>query len=121
MSQQKFAFTADVWEHDGQGAWHFISVPEAEADDIEEMYGHSAKGFGSLRVEVTVGRTTWRTSLFPDNKRATYVLPLKKAVRVAEQLNAGDAATVELLVIADESSRVTSGLARPAQSKRFGV
>ena len=33
---KRFSFKADVWEHDGQGAWHFISLPEDQADEIEE-------------------------------------------------------------------------------------
>ncbi len=93
-----FTFDAAVWEWDGTAAWHFVSLPEDVADDIEERYGHAAAGFGSLRVEVTIGRTTWQTSVFPDSKRATYVLPVKKAVRSAEGLAVGSVATVTLRV-----------------------
>jgi hypothetical protein len=41
----------------------------------------------------------WRTSIFPDAGRGCYVLPVKKAVRKAQRIEAGDAAdvTVELL------------------------
>jgi hypothetical protein len=51
-------------------------------------------------VEVTVGSTTWRTSLFPDTKRATYLLPVKKAVRTAEGLADGTRVDAELDVLA---------------------
>jgi Domain of unknown function (DUF1905) len=95
----RWTFSAEVWEHDGPAAWFFISLPEADADDIDEMFGHSAAGFGSLRVEVSIGATTWRTSIFPDTKRGTYVLPVKKAVRIAEGLTAGTVAEVELVVL----------------------
>jgi hypothetical protein len=94
-----FSFEAEVWEHDGPAAWFFLSLPEAIADEVEDMAGHRAAGFGSLRVEVTIGRTRWRTSIFPDTKRATYVLPVKKAVRVAEGLDAGSLADVELSLL----------------------
>ena len=99
MTPTRFTFTAEVWEHDGQGAWHFVSLPDTVADDIEEMYGRNARGFGSLRVEVTTGSTTWQTSVFPDSKRRTYVLPLKKSVRVAEGLTAGSPSSFDLVVI----------------------
>ena len=92
-------FDAVVWEHDGPGAWHFVSVPEPIADDLEAEYGHRAAGFGSLRVEVTIGSSRWRTSLFPDKKRATYVLPVKKSVRADEGLAAGSTASVSLVVL----------------------
>ena len=92
-------FTAELWEHDGSAAWHFLSLPEDDADDIEARHGGDAAGFGSIKVEVTVGATTWRTSIFPDTKRGTYVLPVKKAVRQAEHLAAGDTVDVTLRVV----------------------
>lgn len=94
-----FRFSAEVWLHQG-GSWHFVSLPEDVADDIEAAHGHRAAGFGSLRVEVTVGSTSWSTSVFPDAKRATYVLPIKKAVRTAEDLADGSRAEVSLVVVA---------------------
>ena len=99
MAQSRFSFTAEVWEHEGPAAWHFVSLPEALADEIEATYGHRAGGFGSLRVEVAVGETRWSTSIFPDRKRGTYVLPLRKEVRVAEQLVAGAPAEVAMVVL----------------------
>lgn len=91
-------FSAEVWEHTS-GGWHFLDLPEGIADDIEAQFGERAGGFGSVRVEVTVGASRWRTSLFPDTKRATYVLPLKKPVRVAEGIAAGDTITLRLVVV----------------------
>jgi hypothetical protein len=99
MTSPQFSFDAEVWEHHGPGSWHFLSLPEDAADDIEEMFGHRAKGFGSLRVDVTIGATRWSTSIFPDSKRGTYVLPVKKAVRAAEDLSVGSVARVDLAVI----------------------
>jgi len=46
--------------------------------------------FGSVRVAVTIGTTSWRTSIFPDSKTGTYLLPVKKEVRDAEKLQTGD-------------------------------
>jgi hypothetical protein len=99
MALPRFSFTAEVWEHDGSASWHFVSLPDDDADQIEAMFGHRAGGFGAVRVEVTIGATRWLTSLFPDSKRRTYVLPLKKSVRVAEGLNAGSVAVVDLVVL----------------------
>src|SRR5688500_9290842 len=99
MAPSRFSFSADVWEHEGPAAWHFVSLPEAVADEIEATDGHRDGGFGSLRVEVTIGKTRWLTSIFPDRKRGTYVLPLKKQVRVAEQLRAGAPAKIGLVIV----------------------
>lgn len=95
-----FAFAAAVFEHEGQGSWHFLALPEPVADEIEASFGHRAAGFGSLRVEVAIGSTRWRTSVFPDRKRGTYVLPVKRAVRTAEGIVAGATVDVELRVLA---------------------
>lgn len=95
----RFSFAAEVWEHEGDAAWHFLSLPPDIADDIEAAVGDRAGGFGSVRVEVVIGGTRWRTSLFPDTKRATYLLPVKKAVRSAEGLAAGSVAAVDLVVL----------------------
>jgi hypothetical protein len=96
-----YSFTAEVWEWTSKASWFFVSLPEDEADDIEERHSRRAGGFGSIRVEVTIGSSTWRTSLFPSNEEKTYVLPLKKAVRTAEGLGPGSTATVELVVVTD--------------------
>lgn len=96
-----YEFTAEVWEWSSRTTWFFVSVPEDQADDIEEQYGRRAAGFGSVRVEATIGSTTWRTSIFPSTENETYVLPLKKAVRTAEGLGPGISATVQLRILVD--------------------
>ena len=95
----EFAFSADLWEWGGKASWYFVSLPEAIADKIEERFGRTAGGFGSVRVEVTVGGTTWKTSLFPSNAERTYVLPVKKAVRNAEGLDDGSPVAVTISVV----------------------
>ncbi|WP_067547766.1 DUF1905 domain-containing protein [Nocardia crassostreae] len=96
MAPSEYAFSAVLWEWEGPAAWHFVSLPEPMADEIEELHGHRAAGFGSIRVKVTVGASRWSTSLFPDTKRGTYILPMKKPVRIAEGIEAGDSVRVEL-------------------------
>lgn len=96
-----FSFDAQVWSSTTNPAWHFVSLPDALADDIEERFGRHAAGFGSLRVAVRIGGSRWNTSIFPDSRRRTYVLPLKKQVRAAEGLDEGSTASVELSVELD--------------------
>jgi hypothetical protein len=93
-----FRFDATVWEHDGAAAWHFVSLPSADADAIEDAHGRQS-GFGSIRVAARIGSTSWSTSIFPDAKRGTFVLPVKKTVRDQEGLTDGSAVTVELEVL----------------------
>lgn len=95
----EFEFTVDLWRHTGEAAWFFVTLPVDVADEIDELAGDSRRGFGSLRVEVTVGATTWNTSIFPDTKAESFVLPVKKAVRNAENLHDGSAVCVRLIVV----------------------
>lgn len=97
-----FVFGADLWRYQGEAAWFFVTLPHDVADDIEESAPPpSGRGFGSVRVEVTLGDTTWATSLFPDTKAASYVLPVKRAVRLAEGIDDGDRVRVLLRLIDD--------------------
>ncbi len=99
-----FRFEAELWESATEGTtWVFVSLPTERADDIADLVP-KRPGFGSVRVEVTVGSTVWRTSLFPDSKSGTYVLPVKRAVRVAETLEVGDVADIALSVLLDDLS-----------------
>lgn len=96
-------FEAELWlwsAKDGNAdSWTFVTVPEDVSDEIRDRAG-PPRGFGSVRVEVTIGATTWRTSVFPNSGEAgTFALPLKKAVRKAEDLDVGDTTTVALRVI----------------------
>ncbi len=79
-------FTSEVIVYPGMGGWRFLALPKKEAKVIKEQFGKHAKGWGSLRVSVTVGKTTWNTSIFPDKKSQTYLLPLKSQVRKAEDI-----------------------------------
>ncbi len=58
----------------------------------------SGPGLGSVRVRATIGSSTWTTSIFPGSE-ASYVLPVKRPVRVAEALDVGDVATVTVELI----------------------
>ncbi len=81
---------ATVWLYEGPIAWHFITIPEAVTKDIDQMFAHAKRGWGSLPVTVSVGKTSWKTSIFPDKKTASYVLPLKASVRRIEHIKVND-------------------------------
>lgn len=96
-----YEFDAPLWQWQARRAdrWTFVSLPTDVADQVLEIAGHNARGFGSLRVEVAVGTTVWRTSIFPDDSQGTYVLPVKKAVRQAQGIDLGDVAHVRLTLV----------------------
>ena len=94
-----YLFVAELSRHSGQAAWYFVTLPHEIADEIDEITADSRRGFGSVRVRVTVGATTWATSIFPDTKSESFVLPVKKAVRTAEGLDDGSPVEVRLTLV----------------------
>ena len=77
-------------------AWFFAYVDKKQAAEIKERHGKVRRGFGSIRVVATIGKTSWKTSIFPDKQSGTYLLPLKAQVRRAEGIDAGDTVTFYL-------------------------
>ena len=82
--------------HHGEGGWHFVTLPLETADELRDRVPPRGPGFGAIRVSVTVGETTWSTSVFPDKATGSFVLPVKEAVRVPNRLAAGDEVQVQL-------------------------
>jgi hypothetical protein len=96
-----FSFDAELWIWDARRdeTWTFVTVPADASEEIRDRAGGRRRGFGSVRVRARIGGSTWTTSIFPDSTRQAYVLPVKRAIRQAESVAAGDTAavTVELL------------------------
>ena len=99
MKNKSYSLRSEVILWPGMAAWHFAVVPKKEAAKIKELFAHKKGGFGSIKVNVTIGETTWNTSIFPDKKSGTYLLPIKKAVRQKEGIFDGDtiAFAIEIL------------------------
>lgn len=92
------AFTGKLWRHPGAGGWHFVTLPVTTAARIREAFGTGGRGWGSVRVEATLGATTWATSIFPDAKAGSYLLPVKREVRDAERVSDGARVKVGLVL-----------------------
>lgn len=82
--------------YSGNGAWRFLAIPEKQGKEIKKLFGRFAVGYGSIGVEATIGKTIWKTSIFPDKKSGSYLLPLKADVRKAENIT--DDAKVQFVV-----------------------
>lgn len=89
MAAYTFSSEMWLWQSNGGTAWTFITLPQDVSDEIEGTAPVKG-GFGSVKVNVTIGDTEWSTSLFPSTEYDSYVLPVKKQVRVNENLDHGD-------------------------------
>ncbi|KUM33233.1 DUF1905 domain-containing protein [Arthrobacter sp. EPSL27] len=94
----KYAFTARLWLYPGEAGWHFLTVPPEVSDEIREDAATLRRGFGSIRITAVIAGHRWSTSLFPDSQSGSYLLPVKKAVRTAAGIKAGDQLRVQLEV-----------------------
>jgi hypothetical protein len=98
----QFTFDAQLWIWDARrgDSWTFVSLPADASAEIRETVGaQPQRGFGSVPVRVAIGGSSWMTSVFPDSKSGSYVLPIKKAVRTAEAIEAGDVTTVTIALV----------------------
>jgi hypothetical protein len=89
-------FEGEIWKWQGPSPWYFVTVPEGQSRDLKALLGLVTPGWGMIPAEVRIGKTAWKTSLYP--KDGHYDLPIKASVRAAEHLDEGDRVTVRLEV-----------------------
>lgn len=85
------------WTGDAPASWIFITLPADIAFEIK-CASEIRRAWGSVAVKARIGATEWRTSLFPDKASGGYLLPVKAAVRKAENLGEGDVSEIELSI-----------------------
>jgi Domain of unknown function (DUF1905) len=107
MSDLTYRFTSElfVWSG-GQANWYFIRMPVKQSKELREHMDGLTNGFGSIRVEVTVEESTWRTSVFPESATGSYLLPVKKQIRKAAEIEEGDPVEVLLTALQDNTGAI---------------
>jgi hypothetical protein len=89
-------FNGKIWFWNGPAPWYFVTVPAKQCRDLKAISGFVTYGWGMIPANVRIGKTEWKTSLFP--KDGHYIVPIKASVRKAENLEEGDKVTVRLEV-----------------------
>ena len=87
-------FSGEIWYWRGPAPWYFVTVPAKQCEDLRAMSRWVTYGWGMIPASVRIGKTEWKTSLFP--KDGSYVVPIKASVRKAEHLEVGDQVTLRL-------------------------
>lgn len=89
------------WQGD-RGTYHLVRI-EGETAETITMHARLLKlelgtrrGFGSVKVIAQVGGTSWKSSVFPQNKQSEWILLVSKKVMRAEDLAEGDPVELEL-------------------------
>lgn len=91
-----FEIKDKIWYWRGPAPFYFVTVPAKQSRDIKDISGLVTYGWGMIPVTVRIGKTEWKTSLWP--KDELYIVPIKASVRKAEQLEESDTITVRLEV-----------------------
>jgi hypothetical protein len=92
----RLEFNGTLWYWRGPAPCYFVTVPAEQCRDLQDVARLVTYGWGMIPVQVWVGKTAWKTSLFPKDGR--YIVPFKASVRKAEDLKEGDNVTVRLNV-----------------------
>ena len=88
-------FDGLVVEWRGPAPYYFIAIPVEESEDVK-LAAKGLEYWGQVPVLVTIGRTDFRTALFP--KGGAYLLPVRDAVRRATGVELDDLISVTLRV-----------------------
>ncbi|WP_229075664.1 DUF1905 domain-containing protein [Actinoplanes sp. DH11] len=89
----EWVFDSEIIEWRGPAPYYFVAMSESDSAELKEA-ARSLIYWGQVPVRVVIGETEFTTALFPREGR--YLVPLKDAVRQAEDLDEGDVVTVTL-------------------------
>ena len=88
-------FSGELVEWRGPAPYHFGPLPPDEADLVDEVKPDVVY-WGVVPVRARIGGTAFTTSMFP--REDTWFLPLKVAVRRAEDVDLGQIVDVRMQV-----------------------
>lgn len=94
----QYRFSSKVWQYAGPGGWYFISLPQKLSKEIRKTFRSEEAGWGRLTAIARIGNSEWKTAIWFDTKRNTYLLPLKAEIRKKEKLISGKNVKVALFI-----------------------
>lgn len=91
-----FIIKEKIWKYSGNGGWYFITIPKNESQIIKEI--STKNRWGSVPITANIGKSSWKTSVFRDTKINAYLLPIKKEIRIKENISDGDRIELKLII-----------------------
>jgi hypothetical protein len=85
----KYEFIGKVWQHAPPGGWYFVSLPQEMSNEIRGALRSEEEGWGRLKATAGIGKSEWKTAIWFDTKRNTYLLALKAEIRKRENIESG--------------------------------
>ena len=90
------------WTANNGVSWFFLTIDgdagEALSDTalMRRLEIGKKRSWGMVKVTATIGDSEWSTSVFPKKDKDGWMLPIKKPIREALDLDEGGEATVTL-------------------------
>lgn len=89
-------FEGKIFYWRGPAPFLFVAVPEEPSGALKAISSSVTYGWGVIPVHARIGKTEWKTSLFP--KEGRYLVPIRMSVQKAENLDLGDSVVIQLEV-----------------------
>jgi hypothetical protein len=90
----KIKFQGAMIEWRGPSPFYFVPLPEVQSKKIKAIAAQLTYGWGVIPVLGKIGKTEFSTALIP--KGGLYYLPIKNALRFAEELEVGSEVSVSI-------------------------
>lgn len=90
----RLKFQGEIFYWRGPAPYLYVAVPDGPSREIKAISAAVTYGWGVIPVRARLGKTEWKTSLFPKDGR--YLVPIKKSVQQAEQVDVGDNVSIQL-------------------------
>lgn len=92
----KIKFNGRIFFWKGPSPFYFVTIPAEQSLSLKAISSLVTYGWGVIPVHVQIGKTEWKTSLFP--KDSLYLVPIRADIRKAEKLEEGDEVAIILEV-----------------------
>ncbi|HYD02959.1 MAG TPA: DUF1905 domain-containing protein [Alphaproteobacteria bacterium] len=89
-----FSFSGIVEKYPGPGGWFFVIVPKNIGEKIQKS-APKINNWGFVKVKMTLGKTSWESSIFPDKKHG-FLIAIKADIRKKENINNGDKVKIKI-------------------------
>lgn len=87
-------FEGKIFYWRGPAPFLFVAVPEEPSRQLKAISASVTYGWGVLPVHVWIGKTEWKTSLFP--KEGRYLVPIRMSVQKSENLKVDDSVVIQI-------------------------
>lgn len=88
-----FTVTGEIFEWRGPAPFYFVEIEKSLSGEIKSVASLHTYGWGVTHIHGVIGNTSFMTAMIP--KDGCYRIPVKDAVRKAEDIEVGEKITIK--------------------------